>query len=347
MKLDDFHYDLPNAQIAQQPSPERRGSRLLALTRDDTATWRDASFADLPGFLAPGDCLVFNDTKVIPARLFGHKDSGGQVEVLVERLLDDTAALVQIRASKPCRPGTILHFGDAGSLEVLARREDGFFEVRAGGHASLACLLEQVGHMPLPPYIERADDSTDFERYQTVYARRPGAVAAPTAGLHFDEAMLAALEARGVLRAFVTLHVGAGTFQPVRVDNIQDHRMHAEYLDVDAVAATTINSARAAGGRVIAVGTTSVRSLEAAAAANRGHLAPYRGETRLFITPGYRFQVVDALITNFHMPCSTLLMLVCAFGGYDRVMAAYRHAVAAGYRFFSYGDAMFLESALD
>ena len=345
MKLDDFHYDLPATQIAQQPPAERRGSRLLALSREGTAPWRDASFADLPGLLAPGDCLVFNDTRVIPARLFGQKDSGGQVEVLVERLLDDRAALVQIRASKTPRPGSLLQFGPAGALQVRARREDGFFEVHAHGDASLAQLLEQAGHMPLPPYIERADQPADFERYQTVYARRPGAVAAPTAGLHFDEAMLAGLEARGIARAFVTLHVGAGTFQPVRVEDVREHRMHAEYLEVGPDTVAVINCTRAAGGRVVAVGTTSVRALETAAAANGGHLAPYGGDTRLFITPGYRFQVIDALVTNFHMPCSTLLMLVCAFGGHQRVMAAYRHAVAAGYRFFSYGDAMFLEQA--
>ena len=345
MKLEDFDYELPAAQIAQHPPAQRRDSRLLALGRRGEPPWRDSAFVDLPSLLAPGDCLVFNDTRVIPARLLGQKETGGQVEVMVERLLDEHAALVQIRASKPARPGTRLHFGDAGSLEVLGRREDGFFEVQGHGGTSLTALLEQAGHVPLPPYIERADEATDFERYQTIYAQRPGAVAAPTAGLHFDEAMLAMLESRGVLRAFVTLHVGAGTFQPVRVDDIREHRMHAEFLEVSADAAATINSARAAGGRVVAVGTTSVRSLEAAAGANGGHLAPFRGDTRLFITPGYRFQVVDALVTNFHMPCSTLLMLVCAFGGYERVMAAYRHAVAAGYRFFSYGDAMFLDAA--
>ena len=345
MKLEDFHFDLPPGQIAQHPPAQRRDSRLLALARAGNPAWRDCQFSDLPSLLAPGDCLIFNDTRVIPARLFGHKDTGGQVEVMVERLLDDQAALVQIRASKPSRPGTLLHFADAGSLRVRTRRDDGFFEVEAHGTTTLTDLLQRVGHMPLPPYIERADQPADFERYQTVYARHPGAVAAPTAGLHFDEEMLAALASRGVLRAFVTLHVGAGTFQPVRVDDIATHRMHAEFLEVGADAATTINSTRAAGGRVVAVGTTSVRALETAATAHGGHLAPYRGDTRLFITPGYRFHVVDALITNFHMPCSTLLMLVCAFGGHDRVMAAYRHAVVAGYRFFSYGDAMFLEQA--
>lgn len=342
MNLDDFFYDLPPAQIAQHPSAERTASRLLTLD-GETGAWRDRQFLDLPELLAPGDCLVFNDTRVIPARLFGRKDSGGQVEVMVERLLDARRAKVQIRASKPPRAGSQILFGGQPGLEVLGRDADGFYDVGSAGAGSLSDLLQRVGHMPLPPYITRADERADAERYQTVYARSPGAVAAPTAGLHFDTAMLERLRAMGIAQTFVTLHVGAGTFQPVRSARIEDHRMHAEYLEVSADTCATIARTQAAGGRVVAVGTTSVRALESAAVG--GALAPYGGDTRLFITPGAPFRVVDALVTNFHMPCSTLLMLVSAFAGHTAVMNAYRHAVAAGYRFFSYGDAMWLTPA--
>lgn len=342
MNLDDFFYDLPPAQIAQHPSAERTASRLLTLD-GETGAWRDRQFLDLPELLAPGDCLVFNDTRVIPARLFGRKDSGGQVEVMVERLLDARRAMVQIRASKPPRAGSRILFDEQPGLEVLGRDADGFYEVASAGPAPLSELLQRVGHMPLPPYITRADETTDAERYQTVYARTPGAVAAPTAGLHFDAAMLARLRAMGVAQTFVTLHVGAGTFQPVRTERIEDHRMHAEYLEVSAATCELIQATQAAGRRVVAVGTTSVRALESAAAG--GRLAPYGGDTRLFITPGSPFRVVDALLTNFHMPRSTLLMLVSAYAGHAAVMNAYRHAVAAGYRFFSYGDAMWLTPA--
>ncbi len=342
MNLDDFFYELPPAQIAQHPSAERTASRLLTLD-GASGQWRDRQFLDLPELLAPGDCLVFNDTRVIPARLFGRKDSGGQVEVMVERLLDARRAKVQIRASKPPRAGSQILFDEQPGLEVLGRDADGFYDVGCAGPEPLSDLLQRVGHMPLPPYITHGDGAQDAERYQTVYARSPGAVAAPTAGLHFDTAMLERLRARGIAQTFVTLHVGAGTFQPVRSARIEDHRMHAEYLAVSADTCATIARTQAAGGRVVAVGTTSVRALESVAAG--GALAPYGGDTRLFITPGAPFRVVDALITNFHMPCSTLLMLVSAFAGHTAVMNAYRHAVAAGYRFFSYGDAMWLTPA--
>ncbi len=335
MKRSDFAYPLPGELIAQYP-PERRGdSRLLRL---EGGRLEDLHFDDLPGLLSPGDLLVFNDTRVIPARLHGRKTTGGRVEVLIERLLGDHAALAQVRASKPPGAGGRLLVGDGDELEVTGRQGD-FYELRALG-APLLELLEREGHVPLPPYIERGDGAVDQTRYQTVYARRPGAVAAPTAGLHFTDGMLARLDGMGVERAHVTLHVGAGTFQPVRVESLEAHRMHSEYLEVDEACCSALAETRRRGGRVVAVGTTSVRSLETAAAS--GALAPFRGETRLFIRPGYRFRVVDTMITNFHLPESTLLMLVAAFAGHREVMAAYRHAVERRYRFFSYGDAMFL-----
>lgn len=342
MNLDDFFYELPPGQIAQHPSAERTASRLLTLD-GASGRWQDRQFLDLPALLAPGDCLVFNDTRVIPARLFGRKDSGGQVEVMVERLLDARRAKVQIRASKPPRAGSLILFDEQPGLLVLGRDEEGFYEVASAGAEPLSALLARVGHMPLPPYITRPDEATDAERYQTVYARQPGAVAAPTAGLHFDAPLLERLRAMGVAQTFVTLHVGAGTFQPVRTERIEDHRMHAEYLEVSSATCELIRATQVAGRRVVAVGTTSVRALESAAAG--GRLEPYGGDTRLYITPGSPFRVVDALITNFHMPCSTLLMLISAFAGHEAVMQAYRHAVAAGYRFFSYGDAMWLTPA--
>jgi S-adenosylmethionine:tRNA ribosyltransferase-isomerase len=280
---------------------------------------------------------VFNDTRVIPARLYGHKDSGGKIEMLVERLLDGRHALAHVRASKPPKPGTELLL-DGGHRLLVTGREDDLFQVESP-HESIASILAAVGHMPLPPYIERADAEEDRERYQTVFARHPGAVAAPTAGLHFDEAMLARLEAMGVGRVYLTLHVGSGTFQPLRVDNLDEHLMHAEYCQVDEAAVEQIRAAQARGGRVVAVGTTVARTLESAALS--GELRAFQGDTRLFIRPGFNFRCVDALLTNFHLPESTLLVLLCAFAGYAQTLAAYRHAVAREYRFFSYGDAMF------
>lgn len=342
MRRSDFDYDLPAALIAQHPLPERGASRLLVLDGPSGAIG-DRCFADLPDLLRPGDLLVFNDTRVLPARLFAHKPTGGRVEILIERLLGPRTASAQVRASKAPRPGTTLVLAGGEPLLVTGR-EDDLFLLRAVAD-DLSALLRRHGHMPLPPYIDRPDTAADQTRYQTVYAARDGAVAAPTAGLHFDAQMLARLQAMGVASTQVTLHVGAGTFQPVRVEDLDQHRMHAEWLEVSARACAAITAARARGGRVIAIGTTSVRSLESAARATPAtvpEVRPYRGDTRLFIRPGWRFRVVDALLTNFHLPQSTLLMLVSAFAGHAQVMAAYRHAVAARYRFFSYGDAMFL-----
>ena len=326
----DFAYELPPELIARTPLPERTASRLLAVG----STAQHLQFDDIEGLLEPGDVLVLNDTRVIKARLRGEKDSGGAAEVLIERVLDAHRALCQVRVSKPLKPGRSLHFGDC-SAEVVAR--DGmFYELRFG--QEVLDVLDRVGEVPLPPYMERAPEAADEARYQTVFANQPGAVAAPTAGLHFDEALLKRIEARGVRIVTITLHVGAGTFLPVRVDNLAEHRMHHEVYAVSEEAAEAINSAP---GRVVAVGTTVVRTLEASA--SDGRVQPGQGETDLFITPGYRYQIVDALVTNFHLPESTLLMLVCAFSGYEAVMSAYREAVRERYRFFSYGDAMFLE----
>ncbi|WP_456380628.1 tRNA preQ1(34) S-adenosylmethionine ribosyltransferase-isomerase QueA [Thiolapillus sp.] len=334
MQTSDFSYTLPPELIAQYPAKHRTDSRLLVL---DQAGLLDQHFSDFPGFLQENDLLVFNDTRVMAARLFGHKESGGKVEILLERLLPDDRALAQIRASKSPRPGGRIVV--EGTWLTVEGREGDMFVLSIQG-VGFAALMAEHGHMPLPPYIRRDDESFDESRYQTVYAAREGSVAAPTAGLHFDDELLSQLQQHGVDTARVTLHVGAGTFQPVRVENLSDHAMHAEWLQVSQEVCDKITRARDRGGRVVAVGTTSVRSLESAAA--NGDLAPYEGDTRLFITPGYKFKVVDALLTNFHLPESTLLMLVCAFAGYDRVMAAYRHAVEQRYRFFSYGDAMFL-----
>ena len=336
MRLSDFHYDLPPDRIAQEPPARRGDSRLLVLD-GATGAHEDRHFQDLPGLLRRGDLLVFNDTRVIPARLHGTKDSGGAVEILIERLLGPDRALAHVRASKALRPGRTVQVGGE-SLEVVGR--DGALYELACPAGDLTAFLERHGHVPLPPYIRRPDSPEDRERYQTVYAARPGAVAAPTAGLHFDHAMLDRLAAAGVRSARVTLHVGAGTFQPVRAERLEDHAMHAEQVDVGDEACALVAQTRREGGRVVAVGTTAVRSLEAAA--GDGALRPFRGETRLFIRPGYRFRCVDLLLTNFHLPESTLLMLVCAFAGLGPVMAAYRHAVHAGYRFFSYGDAMLI-----
>ncbi len=335
----DFHFDLPQELIAQYPLPERTASRLLTLT---VGAVQDRLFSDLTDLLQAGDLLVFNNTRVIPARLFGVKETGGKVEVLVERVLDDFRVLAHVRASKSPKATTKLLLEGGVDVTVLGRDGE-LFELRFEGDDSAINQLEQHGHMPLPPYIEREDESNDRDRYQTVYAKKQGAVAAPTAGLHFDQPLLDKLADMGVSSTFVTLHVGAGTFQPVRVDNISDHHMHAEYIEVGTDVVEAVQKTRANGGRVFAVGTTSVRALESAA--SEGKLSIYSGDTNIFITPGYQFKVVDGLITNFHLPESTLLMLVCAFAGYENVMAAYRHAVEEGYRFFSYGDAMLITLA--
>lgn len=337
MKLEEFHYDLPKELIAQQPLAQRSASRMLHLPRDSGGV-SDVRFRDLPGFLRAGDLLVFNNTRVIPARLFGAKETGGRVEVMIERLIGSDECLAQLRVSKPLREGGRVVLEDGSGL-VLLGREGSFFRLRCES-GSLASLLESHGHMPLPPYIEREDTEADRERYQTVYATVPGAVAAPTAGLHFDSDLLNTIDGLGVERAEVTLHVGAGTFQPVRCERIEDHRMHAEHLEVGADVCEAVERTRQRGGRVVAVGTTAVRSLETAAA--DGELRPYAGDSRLFIYPGYEFRVIDGLVTNFHLPESTLLMLVSALAGRERVLHAYRHAVEQRYRFFSYGDAMLL-----
>ncbi|MGH8307787.1 MAG: tRNA preQ1(34) S-adenosylmethionine ribosyltransferase-isomerase QueA [Gammaproteobacteria bacterium] len=341
MRRQYFHYELPTELIAQHPLPERSASRLLCLDGTSGA-YADHQFRELPSLLAPNDLLVFNDTRVIPARLFGRKQSGGAVELLVERILDAHHALVMARASKPLREGMRIHIAGATEAVVLGH-EDEFVKIQFPD-VLLPDFLYQYGHVPLPPYVQHADSAQDQERYQTVYARVPGAVAAPTAGLHFDAQMLQALDQSGIYCAFVTLHVGAGTFQPVREDDILKHHMHSEQAFVNQAVCDAVAETRKRGGRVVAVGTTAVRSLEAAAA--YGELKPYAGETALFIYPGYKFRVVDALITNFHLPESTLLMLVSAFAGRENVLAAYRHAVAERYRFFSYGDAMFITPAV-
>jgi S-adenosylmethionine:tRNA ribosyltransferase-isomerase len=366
MQRTDFHFDLPPELIAQRPAATRSASRMLELDGAD-GTYRDLEFRDFPSLLDTADLLVFNDTRVIPARVFGVKDSGGRVEILLERALTPTTALVQLRASKGLKPDAVVRLPGGQSARMLGRRCDLF-------HLQFSCdvvpFFEAQGEMPLPPYISRTPDSADRERYQTLYARVAGAVAAPTAGLHFGADIFAELEARRIAHAFVTLHVGAGTFQPVRADDIEGHEMHEEYLEVPEATCTAIKAARAAGGRVVAVGTTVVRSLETAAYAAPGaaareaareavsatadgahghELAPYRGSTRIFIRPGHKFRAVDAMVTNFHLPESTLLMLCSAFVGREALLAAYAHAVRARYRFFSYGDAMFLtpaESAL-
>lgn len=335
MKRSDFHFDLPPELIAQQPLAQRAGSRLLCLSKS-AGGFNDRTFRDLPGLLREGDLLVFNNTRVIPARLFGRKESGGRVEVMLERLLNERECLAQLRVSKAIRAGGHVVLEDGSRLCMLGR-EGSFFHLRAVD-GSLSDLLEKLGHVPLPPYIERADSELDRERYQTVYASTPGAVAAPTAGLHFDKELLRELEQRGIERCEVTLHVGAGTFQPVRCERIEDHEMHAEYLEVSASVCAAVERTRSRGGRVIAVGTTAVRSLESAAAG--GSLKPFAGDSRIFIYPGYDFRVIDGLVTNFHLPESTLLMLVSAMAGRQQVLDAYRHAVAQRYRFFSYGDAM-------
>jgi len=339
MRRSDFFYELPPGLIAQTPLPVRSASRLLCLDRGN-GECHDRMMTDLPALLREGDLLVFNDTRVMPARLAGVKESGGRIEVLIERVLAHDTAQVQIRASKPLRAGGRLTLEDGTRAEVLRRVAGGFYELRLDGGRRVDEIMESCGTLPLPPYITRPESAVDRERYQTVFARREGAVAAPTAGLHFDAALFDRLDAAGVQRAHITLHVGAGTFQPVRSEDLSLHNMHTERVEVGAQACELIRATRARGGRVIAVGTTVVRALEAAS--DEGGPRPFHAETAMFITPGYRFRAIDAMVTNFHMPHSTLLMLVCAFGGRAAVMAAYRHAVAERYRFFSYGDAMLL-----
>lgn len=338
MKRTDFHYELPAELIAQVPLDQRSASRLLAFDRG-SGQLQDRKFSDLPALLNPDDLLVFNNTRVIPARLFGSKESGGRVEILIERILAKQECLAQVRASKSPKPGGTLILEDGRKLQVLGRA-DSFFHLQAID-ADLMDLLQQLGHMPLPPYITRSDTDHDRRRYQTVFAETPGAVAAPTAGLHFDQALLDQLEETGIQSTTVTLHVGAGTFQPVRVDNIEDHHMHAEWLEVSQSTCEAIEATKQRGGRVIAVGTTAVRSLETAA--QGGTLKPFSGDSRIFIYPPYQFRAVDAMITNFHLPESTLLMLVSAFAGREATLAAYHHAVEQRYRFFSYGDAMLIK----
>lgn len=335
MKKSSFHYELPKQLIAQQPPAQRRDSRLMVLDRQRGIY--HSQFPELLNLIEPQDLLVFNNTRVIPARLYGKKSTGGKVEILLERLLSDTEALAQVRASKSPKEASELVLDDGTTVRVMGR-QDGFFQLKSV--EPWPDILERCGHMPLPPYIERADEKLDRERYQTVYASAPGAVAAPTAGLHFDQQMLDQLADKGVRRVEVTLHVAAGTFQPMREDQLEDHQMHAEWIRVSQEVVDAVTQTRERGGRVIAVGTTAVRCLETAA--QSGNLEAYEGDTRIFIYPGYQFQVVDALLTNFHLPESTLMMLVSAFSGYQEIMQAYAEAVREGYRFFSYGDAMFL-----
>lgn len=338
MKRTSFSFDLPESLIASAPTKVRTGSRLLSLD-GPRGELNDRLFTDLEALLEPGDLLVFNDTKVIPARVYATKETGGKIEILVERMLTDDVVLAHVRSSKSPKEGSRVVFDTAEptTAEMLGR-EGALFKLQFS--RPTLDVLDEIGHMPLPPYIERDDTEEDRDRYQTVYSEKLGAVAAPTAGLHFDEAMLERLKSKGVNQAFVTLHVGAGTFQPVRVDDIESHHMHSEWIDVPQSVVDTIHETKKRGGRVVAVGTTSVRSLESAAAS--GELKAMTGDTSIFIYPGYQYQVVDALITNFHLPESTLLMLVSAFAGYEHTMNAYRHAVANEYRFFSYGDAMFI-----
>lgn len=339
MQLSDFHFELPNALIARYPTEKRSECRLLSLD-GQTGIIEHGVFTDIVDKLQMGDLLIFNNTRVIPARVYGHKASGGKIEILVERLLENHRVLAHVKASKSPKEGAELLLGEQDPVSVtMIARHDSLFELQFP--SDVLTILEQIGHIPLPPYIDRADDEQDREVYQTVYNKVPGAVAAPTAGLHFDEQLLDTLKQKGVEMGFVTLHVGAGTFQPVRVDSIEEHIMHAEYAEVSQAVVDAVNACKARGNRVIAVGTTSVRALESAAQ-HTGKIAPFFADTRIFIYPGYQFNVVDALITNFHLPESTLIMLVSAFAGYQNTMQAYQEAVKAGYRFFSYGDAMFI-----
>lgn len=342
MQLSDYNYALPPELIAQEALKERASSRLLHLNSSTSpAQINDRSFTDILDLINDNDLLIFNNTKVIPARLRGHKESGGKVEVMIERVLENNHVLAHIRANKSPKPGNKLLLEESIHAELIGR-QDTLFEIKFLEDQSVYELLEKHGHIPLPPYIERDDTEDDRQRYQTIFAKEVGAVAAPTAGLHFTHELLQSLKDKGVETAQLTLHVGAGTFLPVRVENFEDHIMHAEWVEVGQSVCDAVSACKARGGRVIAVGTTSVRSLESAAK-DTGKLKPFTGDTRLFITPGFDFHVVDAMITNFHVPESTLLMLVSAFSGYENIMCAYQHAVAEKYRFFSYGDAMFLQ----
>ena len=343
MKTREFHYHLPEHLIAQKPCDVRSQSRLLHYSRDDKNISHH-QFSDILNLIEPGDLLVFNNTRVIPARIYGFKETGGKVEILIERLTGEQQCLAHIKASKTPKPGNKIFLSDAEKKQqftvIVEGREDDLFKLRTSSDQSMADIMESIGHMPLPPYINRNDTVDDFSRYQTVYAETPGAIAAPTAGLHFDNNLLKSLKNKGIDFAYVTLHVGAGTFQPVRCDSIEDHKMHFEYLTVSPETVDKCTKTRASGGRVIAVGTTTVRSLETASI--NGQLESYSGETDIFIYPGYDFKSIDALITNFHLPESTLLMLISAFAGKDEMMRCYEEAVKEEYRFFSYGDAMFI-----
>ncbi|HIF55593.1 MAG TPA: tRNA preQ1(34) S-adenosylmethionine ribosyltransferase-isomerase QueA [Methylococcaceae bacterium] len=338
MQKSDFNYLLPEHLIAQKPLADRVASRLLCMSKS-TGVITDQNFVDFVDLLNENDLLILNDTKVIPARLFGKKQTGGKVELLIERVIDAEYAVAHIRASKSPKANSLIMLDNGFVCEVIGRDYD-LFKLRFKGPQSVLEILEQVGHIPLPPYITRADDADDFTRYQTVFAKQPGAVAAPTAGLHFDQATINKIAQKGVSKAFVTLHVGSGTFQPVRVDDLSEHIMHKEFYAVTQSTVDAIQRAKAKGGRVIAIGTTAVRALESAS--RSGQLEAGLGDTDLFITPGYRFKTVDAMLTNFHLPESTLLMLISAFSKYEHVMQAYQHAIKQQYRFFSYGDAMFL-----
>lgn len=340
MRVADFSFDLPDELIARFPKADRTSSRLLSLD-GPSGEIEHKIFSDILELVNENDLLVFNNTKVIPARMFGQKESGGKVEVLVERVLDEHRVLAHIRASKSPKPGNVLIL-EGKAKAIMVARHDTLFELEFDRSENVLDILNDVGHMPLPPYIDRPDNEADRERYQTVYGEKPGAVAAPTAGLHFDNKLMAALKDKGVQMAFVTLHVGAGTFQPVRVESVDEHIMHSEYIEVPQEVVDAVASTKAKGGRVIAIGTTSVRSLESAAKIHGGKLASYFGDTDIFIFPGYQFNVVDAMVTNFHLPESTLIMLVSAFAGQDNIMGAYNTAIEQQYRFFSYGDAMFL-----
>ncbi len=340
MRVADFSFELPDELIARFPKQERSSSRLLTLN-GNSGEIAHKVFTDILDYIEPNDLIIFNNTKVIPARMFGQKASGGKIEVLVERVLDEHRVLAHVRASKAPKAGAKLLLEGKVDATMVGRHGE-LFELHFDCEQTVFDVLEDIGHMPLPPYIDRPDNDSDKERYQTVYGEKPGAVAAPTAGLHFDEPLLEKLKAKGAEMAYVTLHVGAGTFQPVRVDSVEEHVMHSEYIEVPQDVVDAVNAAKAKGGRVIAVGTTSVRSLESAAKAHGGELAPFYGDTDIFIFPGYQFNVVDAMVTNFHLPESTLIMLVSAFAGQDHIMNAYDVAIKEQYRFFSYGDAMFL-----
>lgn len=341
MQLNDFNFDLPPELIARYPLAKRSSSRLMCLQKNTRELFH-REFSSVVDAMEEGDLLVFNDTKVIPARLPGIKKTGGQVEILVERILDDERILAQVRCSKPLRLGSHVQLAQGQELEVIDRQNQ-FYKLRyTSEDQTVLSMIESIGEIPLPPYMQRNPEEMDKERYQTIYAKHKGSVAAPTAGLHFDHELLEKLQAKKIEIGYLTLHIGAGTFAPVRTDSIQEHTMHAEYLEISAELCAQIHAAKSRGGRVIAVGTTSLRALETAA--QSGSIEPYHGETSIFIYPGYQFRTTDVLITNLHLPRSTLLMLVCAFGGFDKVMRAYREAVRQAYRFYSYGDAMWVEN---